>query len=153
MFYVKNILMFCLFSWLGTSEVCCAVDTDCRGRESQNKIIPSVKLSPLFQFTCGILSQYLSSHQQLVPVMHFALRVQSPSCYWFCLLGENFHLHVEFIFHLFSYLWYRCCPLWLKKTSSFLKKDAMTFSRGLTNWNTALYLKWFNSCDSPCKVN
>lgn len=121
MFYLKSSLIFGLFSCLGTSKVSCAVDTDCRGRDTKDKIIPSFKFSPLFQFTCSILSQYLSSHQQLVPVMHFALRLQSLSSHWFCLLGGNFRFHVEFILHLFSYLWHRCWPLWLKKTVSFLK--------------------------------
>lgn len=104
MFYVKSSLIFYLFSCLGTSKVSCAEDTYCRGRETQDKIFPSVKFSPLFQFTCSILSRYLSSHQQLVPIMHFALRLQNPSSYCFCLLGGNFHFHVEFVLHLFSYL-------------------------------------------------
>lgn len=104
MFYVRSSLIFCLFRCLGTPKVFCAVDADCRGRETQEKIISSVKFSPLFQFTCSILSQYLSSHQQLVPVINFALRLQSLSSYWFCLLRGNLNFHVEFIVHLFSYL-------------------------------------------------
>lgn len=121
MFYVKSSLILCLFSCLVTSKVSCAVNTYCRGRESQDKIIPSVKFSQLFPFTCSILSQYLSSHQHLVPVVHFALRLQNPSSYCFCLLEGNLCFLVEFVHHLFSYLWHRCWPLWLKKTS-FLKR-------------------------------
>lgn len=66
-----------LLSCLGKFEVSYAVDTHCRGREIQDEIIPSVTSSPLLQFTCVILSQYLFPYPQLVLVMHFTIRLQS----------------------------------------------------------------------------